>query len=80
MCVHNCDTAVNEKRLHGLTGTNRSTAVKGKKSSTAVYTEKVNMAVYTEEMRTRPCTHYVHLLSSVRLHIPACTLKSDMNY
>ena len=31
MCVHTCDTAVNEKRLHGRTGTNRSTAVPGKK-------------------------------------------------
>ena len=36
--------------------------------------KKVNMAVYTEEMLTRPCPHSVHLLSSVRLHIPTCTL------
>ena len=30
MCVHTCDTAVNEKRLHGRTGKNRSTAVREK--------------------------------------------------
>ena len=56
--------AYREKPWHGRTG---------KKASTAV-PEKVDTAVYTEEMLTRPCTHSVHLLSSVRLHILACTL------
>ena len=81
MCVHTCDTAVHEKgytavhekRLHGRTGKNRGTAVQGKKLARP-YRKKVDTAVYTEEMLTRPCTHSVHLLSSVRLHILACTL------
>ena len=51
-----------------------STAVPEKKLTRPCTRKKVDMAVYTEEMLTRPWTHYVHLLISVRLHLPACTL------
>ena len=46
VCVHTCDTAVNEKRLHGRTGTNRSTAVPGKKPARPC----------TQKKWTWPCT------------------------
>ena len=49
------------------------TAVPGKKPARPC-TQKKWTWPYAEEMLTRPCTHYVHLLSSLRLHIPACTL------
>ena len=52
---------------------NRGTAVQEKKLARPSR-KKADTAVYTEEMLTRPCTHSVHLLISVRLHIPACTL------
>ena len=73
MCVHTCDTAVHEKRIHGRRGKNRGTAVQEKKLARP-YRKKVDTAVYTRKKLTRPCIHCVHLLSSVRLHILACTL------
>ena len=39
MCVHTCETAVNEKRIHGRTG-EKAARPYWEKASTAVYTEK----------------------------------------
>ena len=75
VCVHTCDPAVHEKRIHGRTGKNRVTAVQEKKLARP-YRKKVDTAVYTRKMLTRPCTHCVHFLSSVRLHTHFSTVFS----
>ena len=51
----------------------QNTAVQGKKLA-RLYRKKVDTSVYTEEILKRPWTHSVHLLSSLRRHILACTL------
>ena len=73
MRVHTCETAVNEKRIHGRTGEKATRPYREKSYHGRVHIKNWHGHVHMKKL-TRPCTHSVHLLSSVRLHIPACTL------